>query len=455
MPGRCPDRRDPDTARRGDRPAARPPGPRRTRGEPGRRARRCGRGDPGVAAIPAAERQRRPRPVEPQQLRPAGRRDLLQQRRAERDVQQRVTRRCRGRCRRHHDDATRGTAGRRCRPRPRCWHTLGQHGSLLDLRAELADWPVGSASVAVIGPDGVLDMVDDGQTYPWASVTKVITAITVLDAHLRGRRRARRPGRSARVDPAASAVACVRAGRRLRPDPGPPAPAGCTRTAASTWPPSTWPAAPAGRSRTNVRAGAGPVGHDRDRAGRRRRRTARAARSPTWRHWPPTCYTDPAAAERGVAGLDGRLPGLAACCPGSAGSRTTTGALAARSATTRARTGPRRTTPTGHLRSFRPVRAASCGSTRWPSWPVCRCPTPPSDPGPPTVAQAVGSSAAGPARASQSGVIQAGYARRSAAITWPARSLGMTQHRWLGPAPVDRPTPGSARRMTPIPPAAG
>src|SRR4029077_7793280 len=44
----------------------------------------------------------------------------------------------------------------------------------------------GSASVAVIGPAGVLDMVDDGQSYPWASVTKVLTALTVLDATFEG-----------------------------------------------------------------------------------------------------------------------------------------------------------------------------------------------------------------------------------------------------------------------------
>jgi CubicO group peptidase (beta-lactamase class C family) len=56
----------------------------------------------------------------------------------------------------------------------------------MDLRAELADWPVGSASVAVIGPDCILDMLDDGQSYPWASVTKVLTALTVLDGTFEG-----------------------------------------------------------------------------------------------------------------------------------------------------------------------------------------------------------------------------------------------------------------------------
>lgn len=52
----------------------------------------------------------------------------------------------------------------------------------LDLAATVADWPVGSASVAVVGPDGVLDVLDDGGRRGWASVTKVVTALTVLDA---------------------------------------------------------------------------------------------------------------------------------------------------------------------------------------------------------------------------------------------------------------------------------
>jgi CubicO group peptidase (beta-lactamase class C family) len=56
----------------------------------------------------------------------------------------------------------------------------------MDLRAELADWPVGSASAAVIGPDGDLDMVDDGRIYRWASATKMVTAIAVLDGSIEG-----------------------------------------------------------------------------------------------------------------------------------------------------------------------------------------------------------------------------------------------------------------------------
>ena len=55
----------------------------------------------------------------------------------------------------------------------------------MDLRAELADWPVGSASAAVIGPAGVLD-IGRRRQLRWASVTKVITALTVLDGTFEG-----------------------------------------------------------------------------------------------------------------------------------------------------------------------------------------------------------------------------------------------------------------------------
>ncbi len=56
----------------------------------------------------------------------------------------------------------------------------------MNLRAEIADWPVGYADVAVVGPAGVLDIVDDGKSHPWASVTKILTALTVLDATVEG-----------------------------------------------------------------------------------------------------------------------------------------------------------------------------------------------------------------------------------------------------------------------------
>ena len=55
----------------------------------------------------------------------------------------------------------------------------------MDLRAEVTDWPVGRVAVAVVGPEGVLDRFEtDGgnDTFWWASVTKLITALTVLDA---------------------------------------------------------------------------------------------------------------------------------------------------------------------------------------------------------------------------------------------------------------------------------
>ena len=50
-----------------------------------------------------------------------------------------------------------------------------------DLHAEVAGWPVGRASVAVLDPSGVLDRVDAGGSYPLASVTKIITSLAVLD----------------------------------------------------------------------------------------------------------------------------------------------------------------------------------------------------------------------------------------------------------------------------------
>ncbi|MDQ6658252.1 MAG: beta-lactamase family protein [Actinomycetota bacterium] len=56
----------------------------------------------------------------------------------------------------------------------------------LDLAAVVSDWPVGVASVAVVGQEGILDQVDDGARHPWASVTKIVSALTVLDLCLDG-----------------------------------------------------------------------------------------------------------------------------------------------------------------------------------------------------------------------------------------------------------------------------
>ncbi len=55
----------------------------------------------------------------------------------------------------------------------------------MDLQAELSDWPAGSAGVAVLGPGGLLDRFEtsgDLVDFAWASVTKLLTALTVLDA---------------------------------------------------------------------------------------------------------------------------------------------------------------------------------------------------------------------------------------------------------------------------------
>ncbi|MFI5910502.1 serine hydrolase domain-containing protein [Dactylosporangium sp. NPDC051541] len=51
--------------------------------------------------------------------------------------------------------------------------------SALDL---VTSWPVDTAAVAVVGPDGVRDSRGPDVALPWASVTKLLTALTVLVA---------------------------------------------------------------------------------------------------------------------------------------------------------------------------------------------------------------------------------------------------------------------------------
>lgn len=51
-----------------------------------------------------------------------------------------------------------------------------------ELAAAVRNWPVGSASVAVVGRDGPIAVHDDGVEHPWASVTKLVSALAVLDA---------------------------------------------------------------------------------------------------------------------------------------------------------------------------------------------------------------------------------------------------------------------------------
>ena len=50
----------------------------------------------------------------------------------------------------------------------------------------VAGWPVPSAAVAVPSPGGVLAATGGDTAYPWASVTKLVTALTVLTAVDRG-----------------------------------------------------------------------------------------------------------------------------------------------------------------------------------------------------------------------------------------------------------------------------
>lgn len=53
------------------------------------------------------------------------------------------------------------------------------------LHEHLSTWPVEAASVAVLGPSGVLARAhvgEPGRVHAWASVTKIVTSLTVLDA---------------------------------------------------------------------------------------------------------------------------------------------------------------------------------------------------------------------------------------------------------------------------------
>lgn len=56
----------------------------------------------------------------------------------------------------------------------------------MDLAVELASWPVGAAEAAVVGAAGELATTGGSEVYRWASVTKILTALTVLDAAAEG-----------------------------------------------------------------------------------------------------------------------------------------------------------------------------------------------------------------------------------------------------------------------------
>ena len=49
------------------------------------------------------------------------------------------------------------------------------------LAEEVATWPTGRSAVAVVGADGSVTTYGDPGPHPWASVSKLLTALTVLD----------------------------------------------------------------------------------------------------------------------------------------------------------------------------------------------------------------------------------------------------------------------------------
>jgi CubicO group peptidase (beta-lactamase class C family) len=56
----------------------------------------------------------------------------------------------------------------------------------VELFGQLAQWPVTTAAVAVVNPDGVVASYGPDAEFAWASVTKLLSALTVLDAVQRG-----------------------------------------------------------------------------------------------------------------------------------------------------------------------------------------------------------------------------------------------------------------------------
>ena len=52
----------------------------------------------------------------------------------------------------------------------------------MDLKAAISAWPVGAASAGVVTAEGVVAVCEPDRVFPWASVTKLVTALTVLDA---------------------------------------------------------------------------------------------------------------------------------------------------------------------------------------------------------------------------------------------------------------------------------
>lgn len=64
------------------------------------------------------------------------------------------------------------------------------------LTEQLSDWPVGRAGAAVVRTEGVVAVAGDDGPFPWASVTKLLTALTALDLARAGTVDLDDPGRS-------------------------------------------------------------------------------------------------------------------------------------------------------------------------------------------------------------------------------------------------------------------
>ncbi|MCO4254046.1 serine hydrolase domain-containing protein [Pseudarthrobacter cellobiosi] len=64
-------------------------------------------------------------------------------------------------------------------------HATQPSGLAADVLVQLAQWP-GAPSLAVVGAEGVLGSHDEGRVYRLASVTKLLTALTILAAAEQG-----------------------------------------------------------------------------------------------------------------------------------------------------------------------------------------------------------------------------------------------------------------------------
>ena len=124
----------------------------------------------------------------------------------------------------------------------------------VDALRQIDGWPCAHVAVGVTG--AVEATHGDARAgFPWASVTKLATAVADARRGRGGDRRPRRGRRAAGLDRPAPARACVRAAvRGGRADRAPGRRGGSTRTTASRSRPRSSPSAPRCRSRSTSRA---------------------------------------------------------------------------------------------------------------------------------------------------------------------------------------------------------